>query len=122
MKRLFLSAVMVSNFTLFTNTSFAQSCNSLDKQASQQSVRYQPRLSMQVIGQKGYRSHFYAAPSEQCKLKQLFLIPKDSVIAYEEIKSDGQTWVSVMYVRNDGETVQGWMKNKDLKVTGKIGF
>ena len=49
-------------------------------------------------------------------------MPKDSIIAYEEIRISNQTWISVMYVRNDGSTVEGWMKKKDFKQTGKIGF
>ncbi len=100
----------------------AQSCPALNAKASQRSAMYQPRLSFQVTGQKGFRTYFHTAPSEQCRQKNLFLIPKDSVIAYEEISISNQTWISVMYVQNGGSTVEGWMKKKDFKQTGKIGF
>lgn len=100
----------------------AQSCSALNAQASQRSVMYQPRISFQVTGKKGFRTYFHTAPSEQCKQKNLFLIPGDSVIAYEEISISNQTWISVMYVQNGGSTVEGWMKKKSFKQMGKIGF
>lgn len=115
------STILCASALISTQVS-AQSCTAIDQKMQQNSTSYYPRLSMQVVGQKGYRTHFYAAPVERCKIKQLFLIPKDSVVVYSDIKSEGQTWIDVMYVRRDGETVQGWMKRKDFKVTGKIGM
>lgn len=104
-----------------TQYTYAQSCKEISSLAEQSSDMYQPRLSFEVVGKKGFRSYFYAAPVEQCKTNNLFLIPKDSVIAYEEIRLNGQTWINVMYIRKNGSTVEGWMKKKDFRKTGRIG-
>ncbi|WP_445346768.1 hypothetical protein [Acinetobacter bohemicus] len=117
--RVFFAVICLSTVTVLAH---AQSCSELNSQSSQRSAIYQPKLSFEVIDQKGFRTYFYTAPSEQCKQKSLFLISKDSIITYEEIRISNQTWISVMYVRNDGSTVEGWMKKKDFKQTGKIGF
>ena len=117
--RSFFAVIGLSTVTILTH---AQSCVALNSQSSQRSVMYQPKLSLEVKGQKGFRAYFYTAPAEQCKQKSRFLIPKDSVISYEEIHINNQTWISVMYIRTDGSTVEGWMKKKDFKQTGKIGF
>lgn len=122
MKNLIRSFFAVIGLSIVTISAHAQYCSALNSQSSQRSAMYQPRLSFEVTGQKGFRTYFYTAPTEQCKQKSLFLIPKDSIIAYEEIRISNQTWISVMYVRNDGSTVEGWMKKKDFKQTGKIGF
>lgn len=122
MKKILLSSLLCCGFSVVSQNSFALDCQALAEQASQRSAMYSPRVSMQVVGQKGYRSHFYSAPSESCKYSNLFLIPNDSVIAYDEVTMGGQSWVSVMYVRKGGDTVEGWMKRKDFKVTGRIGF
>jgi len=105
MKNLIRGFLVVIGLSIVTISAHAQSCSALNSQSSQRSAMYQPRLSFEVKGQKGFRTY-----------------PKDSIIAYEEIRISNQTWISVMYVRNDGSTIEGWMKKKDFKQTGKIGF
>lgn len=122
MKNLFKGLIAVAVLSSMTQLANAQSCASVNAQVERNSAMYQPRLTFEIVGQKGYRSYLHIAPSDQCKQKNLFLIPKDSVIAYEEVRMNGQTWVSVMYVRKDGSTVDGWMKKKDLRQTGRMGF
>ena len=106
-----------TSLSLHANT---KTCQSLALQAEQDAMMFHPHHFFEVKGQKGFRSHFYTAPAEQCKQRNLFLVPKDAVIAYESVDRAGQSWMSVMYVRKDGSTVTGWMKEKDFKLTGKI--
>jgi len=65
---------------------WADNCDKLSKIADDNGAIYATKYSFTVIGNKGYRSYFHSAPSNQCKLKNLFIIPKDSVIVYQEFR------------------------------------
>jgi hypothetical protein len=76
-----------------------------------------PRLSAVVIGTG--RLQFYSAPSPNCAMAGVFIVPKDKVIAYER-SDDG--WTSVMYLNpKTGNDVQGWVRTSRLKTTGTVG-
>lgn len=96
------------------------SCDRLSKIADDNGVLYGTKYIHTIQGKKGFRTYFYSAPSEHCKIKNLFLIPYDSVIAYQEFKNENQTWLYVMYVGKNGSDTLGWMKERDLKVTSKL--
>jgi hypothetical protein len=78
---------------------------------------FSPPLSEVVVGQG--RLQFYSAPNIQCAMKDVFIIPKDEVIAYAQ-SNDG--WSSVMYSNpKTGNDVSGWVKSSRLKETGTAG-
>jgi hypothetical protein len=62
---------------------------------------------------------FYSAPSLNCPMKGIFVVPRDEVVAYAETK-DG--WSSVMYVNpRSGNQVSGWVRSARLKAKGTLG-
>jgi hypothetical protein len=78
---------------------------------------FSPPLSEVVAG--AGRLQFYSAPNPRCRMEGVFVIPKDSLIAYAQT-DDG--WTSVMYFNpRTGEDVAGWVRSARLKVTGTIG-
>lgn len=94
-------------------------CDLLNQELKPQIVSYYPRVFFQVQGNRGLRVYFHTAPSEQCKQPELFIIPGDSVIAYEDIQYNHETWINVMYIGKHNEA-EGWIKKKYLKETGRI--
>jgi len=78
---------------------------------------FSPPVNSVVIGTG--RLQFYSAPSTQCAVKGVFIIPNDQVVTYAETK-DG--WSSVMYVNpRTGNDVSGWVRSERLKATGTLG-
>lgn len=78
---------------------------------------FSPPVGSVVIGTG--RLQFYSAPSRQCALKGVFVIPHDQVVTYAET-TDG--WSSVMYVNpHTGNDVSGWVRSERLKATGTLG-
>lgn len=112
-KLLFISLLSLSSFTW-------ADCAKLSKIADDNSLEYGSKYSFVVQGQKGFRSYFHSAPSNNCKFRDIFVIPKDSVIGYSEFKNENQTWIYVMYVDKNGNDTTGWIKEKNLKLTGSI--
>lgn len=97
-------------------------CDRLSNIADDNGVFYGTKYIYTVQGPKGFRTNFHSAPSEQCKIKNLFLIPSDSVIAYQEFKNENHTWLYVMYIDKNGNDTTGWMREKDLKVASKLSL
>ena len=63
------------------------------------------------------RLPFHSAPRAGCAMPDVFVIPKDSLIAYAQTTG----WTSVMYANpKSGNTVSGWVKSSRLKMTGSI--
>lgn len=106
--------------TLMSFGSFAQTCETLDKLAQNKGIQFGTKYSFVAKGEKGSRVYFHSAPSDQCKINQLFIIPKDSVIAYQEFKNESKTWLYVMYISKDGTDTEGWMRENDLKISGSM--
>jgi len=78
---------------------------------------FSPPVSSVVVGRG--RLQFYSAPSRQCALQGVFIIPKDQVVTYAETE-DG--WSSVMYFNpRSGDDVSGWVRSERLKITGTVG-
>lgn len=98
----------------------AHSCDRLAQIADKHGVMYGTKYSFTVVGKKGFRSYFHSAPSEQCKLKNTFIIPNDSVIAYQDFKHENQDWMYVMYIDKNGNDTSGWVKAKDFKVSSRM--
>ena len=77
---------------------------------------FSPPLGTVVIGTG--RLQFYSAPNTGCAKQGVFVIPKDTLIAYAQ--SGG--WWSVTYANpKTGDTVSGWVKSSRLKTTGTVG-
>ena len=78
---------------------------------------FSPPLANVVTGTG--RLQFYAAPKLGCAIDGVFVIPKDTLIAYAET-SDG--WSSVTYTNpRTGNIVSGWVRSARLKQTGTVG-
>ncbi|WP_111891234.1 hypothetical protein [Acinetobacter sp. MB5] len=117
MKKSYLFAISC----LISSSLYASpNCDQLAKIADDNGANYGTKYSYTVKGPKGYRSYFHTAPSEKCKMKNVFIIPKDSVIAYQEFKNENELWLYVMYISNNGVDTEGWVKAKDFKVSGRI--
>ncbi|EHU1925339.1 hypothetical protein A1E71_RS18810 [Acinetobacter baumannii] len=116
MKKIILSAAL---FVLCGKAS-ALTCSQLAKIADDNGIAYGTKYSFVVKGSKGFRTYFHSAPSSECKIKQLFLIPKDSVIAYQEFKNQNRTWIYVMYIDKNGNDTEGWVLENDFKISGSI--
>lgn len=100
----------------------AINCAQLSKIADDNGSMYGTKYSFVVQGQKGFRTYFHSAPSAQCKIKDLFLIPNDSVVGYQEFTNENRTWLYVMYVDKNGRDTSGWMLTKDLKISGSVSM
>jgi hypothetical protein len=62
------------------------------------------------------RLQFYSTPSERFQIGDVFVIPKDELVAYAEA-DDG--WSQVMYMNpRTGNTVSGWVQSARSKQTG----
>lgn len=96
-------------------------CSQLSEIADDNGLMYGTKYIFVVQGNKGFRTYFHSAPSNQCKIKNLFVIPEDSVIAYQEFKNENQTWLFVMYVDKNGNDTTGWVKERDFKISGSLG-
>jgi hypothetical protein len=78
---------------------------------------FSPPLANVVTG--AGRLQFYSAPKPGCAIDGVFVIPKDTLIAYAKT-SDG--WSSVMYTNpRTGNIVSGWVRSARLKQTGTVG-
>lgn len=113
------TALIVMSLIVCSNAS-ALNCAQLSKIADDNGLQYGTKASFVVQGEKGFRTYFHSAPSSQCKIKELFLIPKDSVIAYQEFKNQNKTWLYVMYIDKNGKDTSGWMLESDFKMSGSL--
>jgi len=76
------------------------------------------RLSYEVAGTG--RLYLYTGPDEKCLDKSLFVVPGDSLVAYDESGPNGK-WSYVMYIAKNGKDYNGWVLTKRLKFTGAFG-
>lgn len=83
-------------------------------------TQYAP-YQAKVIGTKGYRAHFHTAPASQCKIKNVFIIPKDVVNVNYSFDYENQEWLHVTYWGKNAEDTSGWMKAKDLTSPQRAG-
>lgn len=78
---------------------------------------FSPPIANVVVG--AGRLQFYSAPNLRCPLDGVFVIPRDSLVAYAQT-NDG--WSSVMYLNpRTGNDVSGWVRSARLKQTGTVG-
>jgi len=78
---------------------------------------FSPPIANVVVG--AGRLQFYSAPNLRCPLDGVFVIPRDSLVAYAQT-NDG--WSSVMYLNpRTGNDVSGWVRSAQLKAIGTVG-
>ncbi len=74
-------------------------------------------LSPIVIGSG--RLQFHSAPDSACPMKGVFIIPKEEVIAYVQMR-DG--WSSIMYLNpRTSNDISGWVRSARLRTVGTMG-
>lgn len=117
-----MNKILLSMILACSSGAYAQvNCLQLGKIADDNGVMYGTKYFFVAQGDKGFRAYFHSAPSNQCKIKNLFVIPRDSVIAYQEFKNENQAWIFVMYVDKNGIDTTGWVKARDFKISSSLG-
>lgn len=112
------SIFILSSFKV--SASAPLSCKELSKITDDNAGVLRTKYSYNVKGNKGFRTYFHSAPSNQCKIKGLFIIPNDNVIAYSYFTYENTDWMYVMYTNKNGDETYGWVKVKDFQEQGKI--
>lgn len=110
-------------YAIFLLCSFkvsASSCQELAKIAENSSGIATTKYTYTVQGKKGFRTYFHSGPSAKCKIKDLFIIPKDNVIAYSYYKYENKNWMYIMYMDKNGKYPFGWVLEKDFRQDGTI--
>ncbi len=100
---------------LFANSLFANGlCENIP---NSEKVLFRQPVSMTVIG--AGRLYFHSSTSKDCTIRNLFIVPHDSVIGYGTSTDD--KWTEVMYIHpvTQKESV-GWVATSRLKIIGKI--
>jgi len=97
-------------------------CKQLSKIADENGTMFGTKYFFTLQGQKGFRSYFHNAPSSQCKNSKLFLIPDDTVVAYQQFNYEGISWLYVMYIDKQGRDTSGWMKDQDFKLSSQLSM
>lgn len=70
------------------------------------------------IGTKGEKEFFHSAPSTQCKLNKVFIIPDDVVTAYYTFHNENKTWLYVVYTSKTGKKAAGWVTKNRFRFLG----
>lgn len=81
-------------------------------------VYLREQLTYEVAGTG--RLYLHTGPDEKCLNKKLFVVPGDSLIAYNMYGTNGE-WSSVMYVAKDGTDFHGWVLTNRLRFIGASG-
>ncbi|MHA3055526.1 hypothetical protein E0H77_09560 [Acinetobacter sp. ANC 4633] len=105
---------------LLSGKTSALTCMQLAKIADDNADTPRTKYSFVVKGGKGFRTYFHSAPSHECKIDGLFIIPQNSVIAYQYFKNQNKQWMYVMYIDENGKDTEGWVLKSDFKMTGYI--
>ncbi|MEG0359848.1 MAG: hypothetical protein RR598_11335 [Anaerorhabdus sp.] len=128
------STLFVITALLFSESVSAISCTELEKIANDNRAeypvyiyenggpaptQYSPYQSI-VKGSKGFKTYFHTAPSTQCKIKNLFMIPHDLVNVNYDFNYRNQHWLHVTYW-NKGNDTSGWILAKDLSSPKRAG-
>ncbi|WP_223565570.1 hypothetical protein [Pantoea sp. OVA07A] len=87
-------------------------CKNLSNEANIKGVSFDNTDNVYKVGGEG-RLYFYSAPNEKCLEKEVFVVPGNQLYAYVEYGK----YYSVMYVTNDGNQVDGWVKKDRLVET-----
>jgi hypothetical protein len=80
-----------------------------------ETILLRPPLGYEVAGSG--RLYFHTTPDEKCVRKNVFVVPKDKLVAYEEYGG----WSSVVYLAKGGHIYTGWVSTNRLKFVGTEG-
>lgn len=95
----------------------AQAACTEPQAGSDQAPALSPPLSQVVTGSG--RLQFHSAPDSACPMKGVFIIPKEEVIAYVQMR-DG--WSSIMYLNpRTSNDISGWVRSARLRTVGTMG-
>ncbi|WP_409309529.1 hypothetical protein [Pectobacterium sp. B1J-3] len=97
---------------LFSPFSFAL-CEDVNLIAEQKQILFPHSDSGYLVTEKE-RTYLYSAPDEKCKLKDIFLIRGDRIDVYSEYNG----FLSMMYLKKNGESITGWIRSHSVKPTG----
>jgi hypothetical protein len=90
-------------------------CAAINDEAAKDSVPYELAQSNYVVTGVG-RLPFLYAPSDECEMKGVFVIPGDELVPQD----DYADFTSVTYVNpKTGEKVEGWVERRRLAKNGK---
>jgi len=87
-------------------------CKNLSSEANNKGVSFDNTDNVYKVGGEG-RLYFYSSPNEKCLEKEVFVVPGNELYVYVEYGK----YYSVMYVANDGNQVDGWVKKDRLVET-----
>lgn len=93
-------------------------CSELGNIADNNYVELDALELQKFIGSKGQREYFYSAPSSQCKLNKVFIIPNDVVTAYYTFKNENKNWFYVVYTSREGKKTAGWVTKNNFRFLG----
>ncbi|ELY4155857.1 hypothetical protein SMZ39_002244 [Cronobacter turicensis] len=98
----------------FECCSFASDfCSLLSKRAEKEQAYVDHSMNIFKVSSKT-RLYFNSAPSDQCKINNLFLVNGDVVSGYTILNG----YLFASYFKKNGDSVDGWLKLSDLKKTG----
>lgn len=102
-----------------SSSAYAQvNCSQLSEIADDNYTELEALTLYKVSGGKGFRSYFYSAPSKACKKNQVFVIPKDTVVAYYSFNNEGQQWLYAVYTNKNNVKTTGWLRENTLIFAG----
>lgn len=108
MIKIILSILLYS----FCCYSFANDfCSDLSKKAEKEQAYIDHSMNIFKVVSKT-RLYFNSAPSEQCKINNLFLVNGDVVSGYTTLNG----YLFASYFKKNGDSVDGWLKLSDLKI------
>lgn len=67
------------------------------------------------------RLFLHTGPNEKCIDKNLFVIPGDDLVAYNEYGKNGE-WSRVMFISKTGKDYSGWVLTSRLMFIGASGM
>jgi len=91
--------------TVFANNA----CQSLNDAANAKGMHFDNTDNVYKVGGSG-RLQFFSAPDGRCVEKDVFVVPGNELYAYVQYGE----YYSVMYVANDGNQANGWVKKERL--------
>lgn len=104
-------------FLILTLVSF---CSEADDYCSRVSSKADVERTMIPGDESGYRVsgkgrlYFYSSPNDQCRTKDIFIVPGDLVNAI----ADYEGFTYIMYFTKSGKDVEGWVRTSHLVATG----
>lgn len=88
-------------------------CSDLSKKSEEKQAYIDHSMNIYKVVSRT-RLFFNSAPSEQCKINDLFLVNGDVVSGYTTLNG----YLFASYFKKNGDSVDGWLKLSGLKNTG----